>query len=296
MEPGSEAKPMRMALIGAGRAAAHLGLALRARSLRPVALGARDAIGAQPLGDALGLPVLPPALAVAQADWVFLAVPDAAIEPLARALPWRAGQVAVHLSGATPLSALHAAARQGVIAAGFHPLQLLANPAPTPAQALAAFEGISVAIEAAPAQAAALADLATRLGARALMLDGAQRVRYHLAANAAASGLLAPLALAAEGLQAALGVDEAQAWAALAPMVQGTLRAVAERGVAGAVSGPVARGDVAVVQAHLEALGPRSDDAALYRALLRRLVPMAEAGGRLSPSAAATLRRLLQAP
>jgi predicted short-subunit dehydrogenase-like oxidoreductase (DUF2520 family) len=286
-------KPMRIAVIGAGRAAAHLGLALHALRQRPVALGARDASRAQALGDALRLPVLPPELAVAQADWVFLAVPDGAIEPLARALPWRAGQVAVHLSGATPLDALQAAARLDAAVAGFHPLQLLATPLPTPAQALAAFEGITVAVEAEGTEVAVLSDLARRLGARPMSLDSTQRARYHLAANAAASGLLAPLALAMGQLRTALGLEEAQAWVAIAPMVQGTLRAVSERGLAGAVSGPVARGDVAVVQAHLAALAGQRDEAVLYRALLRGLLPLAEAGGRLSPQARAALVKLL---
>lgn len=284
---------MRIAVIGAGRAAAHLALALHALRLRPVALGARDVGRAQPLGDALGLPVLPLELAVAQAEWVFLAVPDAAIEPLARTLPWRAGQVAVHLSGATPLAALGAAARMDAGVAGFHPLQLLAEPLPTPDQALAAFAGIRIAIEAQAGPAAALSALAASLGATANALDGAQRARYHLSANAAASGLLAPLALALEGMQAALGLDEAQAWAALLPMVQGTVRAVSLRGLAGAVSGPVARGDVDVVQAHLAALQAQPADAALYRALLRGLLPLAEQGGRLSAPARAALLKLL---
>jgi len=84
----------RLALIGAGRAAAHLGLALQAAGQPIAALGARDGARAAPLGAAMRLQVQEPAAAVQAADWVFLCVHDAAIAPLCAALPWRARVVA----------------------------------------------------------------------------------------------------------------------------------------------------------------------------------------------------------
>ncbi|MFY8017222.1 MAG: NAD(P)-binding domain-containing protein, partial [Inhella sp.] len=59
---------MRIALIGAGRLAAHLALALQAIGRSPIALGARDAARAAPLARALGLPVSEPAQAIQGAD------------------------------------------------------------------------------------------------------------------------------------------------------------------------------------------------------------------------------------
>ncbi|MBH9575278.1 DUF2520 domain-containing protein [Inhella proteolytica] len=279
----------RIALIGAGRTAAHLGLALAALGQPVQALGARDAEKARPLAMALGLPVLSPAEAVAAADWVFLCVRDAAIEPLCAALPWRAGQLALHCSGATELSALAAARAAGAAVAGFHPLQLMADPLPSPEAALQAFAGIRIGIEADAPWREALDALAGTLSAQPLHLQAGQRARYHAAANAAASSLLAPLDLAARQAAQALGCTPEQAWEALAPLAQGTLRAAQARGLAGALSGPMARGDVAVLAAHLQALQGR--DAELYRGLMQALLPLA--AQRLAPDALEPLIRAL---
>jgi predicted short-subunit dehydrogenase-like oxidoreductase (DUF2520 family) len=273
---------LRISLIGAGRVAAHLGLALQAIGRAPTLLGARDAAKALPLADRLGLSVCNPVAAM-DADAVFLCVRDEAIAPLAAALPWQ-GQLAVHLSGATPLDALQPAAHR----AGFHPLQLFASPLPRAEDALAAFQGVRIGIEA--DEPARLMALARALGAVPLALEGAQRTRYHAAANLGASGLLAPLHEACTQWAAVMGVSDAEAWAALQPLAAGTLRAAGARGLVGALSGPLARGDVAVLAAHLAVL----PDARFYRQLMAALLPLAEQGGRLDASQTAALRALLR--
>ncbi|MBB5206056.1 putative short-subunit dehydrogenase-like oxidoreductase (DUF2520 family) [Inhella inkyongensis] len=263
----------RIALIGAGRTAAHLGQALIGVRRPAVALGARSAERAGPLAQALGLAVLSPAAAAQAADWVFLCVRDADIAPLCASIPWRADQLVLHCSGATELDALAAAQAAGAQVAGFHPLQLMANPLPTAAEAAQAFMGIRIGIEAGPDARLELEALVLALGAQPLHLQAGQRARYHAAANAAASALLAPLDLASRQAAQALGCTPDQAWAALAPLAEGTLRAARARGLAGALSGPMARAEVAVLSAHLQALaGP---DEGLYRALMQALLPLA---------------------
>jgi predicted short-subunit dehydrogenase-like oxidoreductase (DUF2520 family) len=224
---------------------------------------------------------LTPAQAAQQADWVWLTVPDDALAATAAALPWRAGQLALHCSGATPLSALAAAPE----AAGFHPLRLFAG-------GPASLAGTAVGIEAGPAHQAALHDLACALGLTPLALptpmDGAARAAYHAAAHLAANGLLAVLAESTALWQQA-GLPAGEALAALLPLSRGALQAAAERGLAGAVSGPVARGDVGVVARHLAVLAPPD----LYRALSLRQLALAEQAGRLDAAQAAALRQLL---
>lgn len=280
---------MRIALIGAGRLAAHLALALQAIGRSPIALGARDAARAASLARALGLPVSEPAQAIQGADWVFLCVRDEAIAPLAASLPWQ-GQLALHTSGATSLEALALAQRR----AGFHPLQLFANPLPSAAAAQASFQQVRVGIEAQASDFEALVELAQALGAVPLALPGAARVRYHAAANLSASALFAPLQLAAKVWSEALGQSEQEAWLALQPLAQGALQAALERGLAGALSGPMARGDAAVLRSHLQALD--SDAVPLYRALMQALLPLAEAGGRLDEAQLQALRQALESP
>ncbi len=272
-----------IALIGAGRLAAHLGLALQAIGRAPVHLGARDADRAAPLARQLGLPVVAPAAAL-QADWVFVCVRDDAIAPLCATLPW-AAQLALHASGATELDALAPAHRR----AGFHPLQLFADPLPAPEAARAAFAGISIGIEAGD-DFDALQQLALDLGAQPLRLAAGQRARYHAAANLAASGLFAPLQRAVELWSGALDLPQQAAWAALQPLAAGALRAASQQGLAAALSGPMARGDASVLARHLQAL---DGDAAepLYRELMRSLLGLA--AQRLDAERLSALRELL---
>lgn len=267
---------MKHAVIGYGRLARALVPALRAA-------GEAVVIGRRLPGDG----EFSPGQAAAQAGWVWLTVPDDAIAATAAALPWRAGQLALHCSGATPLAALAAAPA----AAGFHPLKLLAGGAD--------LAGAHVGIEAGDAHRAALQDLARRLGLVPLMLpspmDTQARAAYHAAANLAASGVLAVLAEAGR-LWSAAGLDAGQALPALLPLTRGALDTAVARGLAGAVSGPVARGDVGVLTRHFSAWAGAGLDADLLRALGLRQLALAEAAGRLTAAQVAALRGVLADP
>jgi len=220
------------------------------------------------------------------ADWVWLTVPDDHIATTAAALPWRAGQLALHCSGATPLAALAPAPA----AAGFHPLRLLAGDAD--------LAGAHVGIEADAEHRPALQALAHALGLVPLALPSPMparaRAAYHAAANLAASGVLAVLAEAG-ALWAAAGLAPAEALPALLPLSQGVLDTARARGLAGAVSGPIARGDAGVLARHLDAVAAAGLDADLLRALGLRQLALAEAAGRLDAAQIAALRARLAA-
>lgn len=279
--------PPSSLFIGPGRLAQALAPALQAVGWPIAGLGARDASRALPLAAQLGdCPVAPPHEAVACAapgTWVWLCVPDAQLAAVAAELPWRAGQVVLHASGATGLDVLAPARAAGADVAGFHPLQLFAG-------GRADLAGRGAGIEAAsPALLVQLQALAEALGMQALVLRPETRLLYHAGANLAASGVLAVLAAAQQAwAQAALPADAALQL--LAPLTQGALSAAAEKGLPGAVSGPVARGDAEVLRAQLLALGA---DAQLYALLARQQLALARQGGRLTGEQAQVLATLL---
>ncbi|MEY2654952.1 MAG: hypothetical protein RLZZ524_1980 [Pseudomonadota bacterium] len=289
----------RMAFIGAGRIARVMAPALQAAGCEIVAVASRTPASAQALVQTLReaggrAERLDQQEAVDAADWVWLSVVDDAIAPTAAALRWRPGQVALHLSGATDVAtALQAAADQGAAVAGFHPLQIFSDPV-LAAQRL---RGSSVAIEASDAplrgQLEALADA---LGLPVLHLPPGGRALYHAGAAYAASYLLAMLDEAA-AVWRTLGIDEAATLRALLPLAHLTLDAAAERTLAGAQAGPIARGDAAVVRRQIEvltALGP--SHAAFYRELGQRQLVLARRAGRLAPDALARLADALGGP
>ncbi len=261
------------AVVGYGRLAQALVPALRAVG-QQVVIGRRA-----PVGGELG-----PVAAARAADWVWLTVPDDRIAATAASLPWRPGQVALHCSGATPLSALSPA----LVRAGFHPLKLLAGDV--------GLTGVHVGIEADAIHAPALEALAQALGMVPLMLPSPMsaqaRAAYHAAANLAASGVLAVLA-EAQSLWSAAGLAPEQALPALAPLTRGALDTAHARGLAGAISGPIARGDAGVLARHLEALAQAGLQDDLLRALGLRQLALAEAAGRLDVAQVTALRVLL---
>jgi predicted short-subunit dehydrogenase-like oxidoreductase (DUF2520 family) len=292
-----ESAPQRpgLALVGCGRVAQALALGLQSQGWPIVALASRRPVAAQALARRLGDETLActPEQAVGRADLVLLTVSDDAIASVVAALPWRSGQGVVHCSGATEVAALDAAEQAGARIGGFHPLQIFSDPE-LAAQRLA---GCSVAIEAADAALLqTLLDLAATLGLRPLSLPAGMRARYHAGAGYAASGLLSVLQEAA-CLWRSLGIDESAALQALLPLSLGALAAAQARGLGGAVAGPVARADAAVIgrqRADLASLG--QDPLRFYDSLAQRQLQLVVAAGRLDAEQRARVAQALSGP
>lgn len=271
----------RLAFIGAGRVAQVLSSALQQAGWPLVAVASRRLESARALAQRLGDPSLSCSAqhAVDRATLVMLTVPDDAIAATVASLRWRPGVAVVHCSGATEVSALQAAAETGAAIGGLHPLQIFSDPAHT------TLAGCSAAIEADGVLLAQLEGMAADLGLHPLRLPAGARMRYHAAAAYSASYLLALLHEATQ-IWASFGVNEADALRALLPLARGTLDAAAARGLAGAQSGPISRGDAAVVvrQLHdLEQLG--AGHAAIFRAFALRQLELVRLGGRLDTTA-----------
>lgn len=276
--------------IGPGRLAQALAPAMAEAGWPVVALGAREALRAASLAGQLpGVAVRSPAQAVAEAPdgaWVWLCVPDGQLADVAAALPWRPGLVALHGAGATGLEVLVPARAAGAEVAGFHPLQLLAG-------GRAMLAGCGAGIEASSSELLAqLEALARDLGMVPLRLRPETRRLYHAGANLAASGVLAVLAEALQAWQLA-GLDANDALPLLLPLTQGALAAAANRGLTGAVAGPVPRGDAGVLAAQLQALAAAPGGAGLYAELARRQLALAQQAGRLNDAQAEAISALL---
>lgn len=248
------------ALVGPGRAGTSHALALHRRgwSARAVAGREPDAASTRRTARLLGgVRVVGVEEAGRASDVVILATPDDTIPVVARAVAASVepGALVVHLSGAAGLDALDGlrAARPDVRVGSLHPLQSL----PSPELGVERLEGAWCAVEG-PDDVAGIAELA---GLRPFRLrpDEQTRAVYHAAACVASNHLVALLAQV-ERLAARAGVP----FEAFIPLVRTTLENTAELGPAAALTGPVARGDVATVAAHIEALP--DDERVAYRA------------------------------
>jgi predicted short-subunit dehydrogenase-like oxidoreductase (DUF2520 family) len=178
------------------------------------------------------------------AEVVLLCVPDDRIAEAAGAVP--PGPLLGHCSGATGLDVL--AGREGF---SLHPL--MSVPHGSPPGVLA---GAGAAIDATSPRALHVAEtLARALRMSSVRVAPEDRVAYHAAAAMAANFLIA-LEAAAERLAATAGVGRAQ----LAPLVLATARQWAELGPQEALTGPIARGDEAVVARHRAVVAERAPD------------------------------------
>jgi predicted short-subunit dehydrogenase-like oxidoreductase (DUF2520 family) len=275
-----------IAFIGAGRLGSTLAQALAQCGMKVVAMASRHAASAELVASRVPGCRATSADEAARADLVFLTVPDDAIAPLAQHLSWRSGQRVVHCSGATEVSVLEPAARRGASIGGFHPLQIFSDTE----RAIGLLPGSSVAIEGDPVLEAELRDIAQRLQMHPLALPAGARALYHGGASFAASFLLSMLQEAA-AVWGSFGIPEAAALQALMPLARGTLDAAANKGLAGALAGPVSRGDAGVVRRHHEALTRLgAEHAQFYAELTRRQLMLADAAGRLNDEKRQALR------
>jgi predicted short-subunit dehydrogenase-like oxidoreductase (DUF2520 family) len=233
------------------------------------------------------VPVLDPADVAARSDVLVLAVPDDALVAVAEELAsvLRPGQVVVHTSGRHGLDALRSVARAGARPVALHPAMTFTG------SALDLGRSCAVGLTAGEGERELAEDLAHVLGGTPVWVDDADRVRYHAALSHGANHLVTLVAQAREMLQ---GVGAgAEASAILRPLLEAALENALDLGDA-ALTGPVARGDVTTVRAHVDALAdvPTSTRDA-YVAMAHATTERAVADGRLSAAVGASLEAAL---
>ena len=295
-QPSYNWKQMRSArftlgFIGAGRVGTGLAKGFARAGRDVVAVASRSIASARALARRVrGARACAPQEVADRADLVFLTVPDDAIEPVASGIRWRAGSACVHCSGAADLDLLKKAAADGAFTGGFHPLHMFGEPGESPD----ALSGCAIALAGPDALLKKLERLARSLGARPLRLPEGGRALYHAAANFSGAFVIA-LIQETIAVWEKLGIAEADALAALLPLLRGTVDNVERLGAAGGLGSAVARGDLGTLRRHLDALAKSAPDSLeLYRILSLRTIPLALAKGTLKPETAKEITTLLQ--
>jgi predicted short-subunit dehydrogenase-like oxidoreductase (DUF2520 family) len=234
-----------------------------------------------------------------EADAWWLAVPDdeiyAVAGRLAAALPVSRRSprppLAIHSSGLGSVQLLKPLAQQGARTLCLHPLQTFSGEAR--AELL---RQVPCAVTATEEGDALLGDeLAGRLGLRPFRLADEKKALYHVAATMGCNLLVALESEAKRLMDAAAGDEEGLEH--LAPLLRTTLdnllRGVGDEALSHALTGPVARGDVGTVRAHLRLLESRSPRTALaYRSL--SLEALTLAAPRLDNEQVRSLKTLLE--
>ena len=227
---------------------------------------------------------------VDNADMVFITTPDDIIPRVAAELKWRAGQSAVHCSGASTVHSLDSAREQGAMVGAIHPCQTFAGRE----QAIANLPGSTFAIESEEPLKKTLTEIARALNGDLVYLTSEDKALYHAAACIACNYFCTLVDIATD-LWQNFGKSKEEAAKAYIPLLQGSVNNIASIGFPGCLTGPIARGDVKTIQSHLVALEKYAPDILpLYRELGLKTIPIGIAKGTLSESKAEELRSLLE--
>ena len=238
-------QPLRIALLGAGRVAAHLAPALAAAGHEVVGIWSRNPESAGALAASLPATVaVAPSLAqLPDADVYLLTLPDAVVPEVLAAARFPAGALVAHTAGALPLS-VFAPYKEQLRGGVFYPLQTFG-----PGRAIA-WATVPLCLEATDAAAlATLHRLANSLSHDVRDLDSARRLQLHVAAVWVSNFPNHLLGIGRELLEGA-GLP----WELLHPLIRETVEKALAQPPFAAQTGPAVRHDAATLARHEAAL------------------------------------------
>ncbi len=242
----------KIAIVGAGKVGSALALLLSRKGYPVAGVASRSISSARRVAVELSVPATDqPEEVTAGADVVFITTPDREIARVAGQINdrggFRHGQVVFHTSGAHPADEVGAARLSGALAASLHPLQSFADVKMT----MENLPGSYFALEGDEGTLALAEQIVLDLDGRSFSIAAVDKPLYHAAA-CIASNYLVSLMHFATGLYSRFGLSREEAFEALYPLVQGTIKNIRQVGPAAALTGPVARGDGTTLEGHLE--------------------------------------------
>ena len=282
-------RPRRVALVGPGRLGTLVAHALGAAGAPVVRVaGGSEASRARLRTTLAGVRDVPLEEVAQGVDLVVIATPDAAIadvvDRLVRADALDESHGVVHLAGVHGLEPLRLAGLAGARIAALHPTMTVPRGSSDPAL----LHGVAWAVTTVPGDRAWAHALVGTLGGDPFDVQEDARIRYH-AALAVASNAVGAAVVTARRIMLAAGIDAPDRF--VAPLAHASVDSAAASG-AGALTGPVVRGDIATVTAHFAALETDlPESATAYRHLSRVVLDAVRPG--LPPEVGAELDALL---
>ena len=281
----------RIGVVGAGRVGAVLATALRAAGHEIVAVAGESAASRTRIETLLpGVRVDKPTAVSRSCDLLLLTVPDDmlsnVVTMLAASGAIRPGQQVVHTSGKHGLAVLAPAAQVGAEILAMHPAMTFTGTHVD----VARLPGCVFGVTATDGTRALARTLVSDLGGSVVWVAEDRRVLYHAGLAHGANHLVTLVSQAMDLLRESGATDPA---ATLRPLLTAALDNALTYGDA-ALTGPIVRGDVETVRAHLADIARTSPGTlGSYVALARSTANRAVVDGRLLPLRAAKLVSIL---
>jgi predicted short-subunit dehydrogenase-like oxidoreductase (DUF2520 family) len=245
---------MRIAILGYGQLGRALAVGLVASRRHTVSVWTRSPVRSERVVEAAFLVGDDLARGAADADVVWLAVADRAIGELAGRVaelsPDWTGKVAVHSSGAAPGDVLQPLAARGADTVACHPLRAFPSAG---AGSGSPFAGALFTLDGSPRGVEAARQLVAAVGGIAIDSRIADRVLYHLAAAVASNYGLLVREWSARRFESA-GLSASDAALAADALLSNALENARRSAESLPLTGPIRRGDMETVRAHLSRL------------------------------------------
>ena len=233
--------------------------------------------------------------AASACDLLFITTQDDKIEDACEDLCRRGAispqHLVGHMSGVHASDILEPAARTGAAVFSLHPLQAFADEA----VALKDLPNTYFSLECADDRAGAVEAILVAAGNPCFRITAEKKTLYHLSA-CILSNYLVTLMDTGLATLAESGIDPHEGFAAMQPLIMGTLTNIAKAGPAKALTGPIARGDAGTIRRHLDALETHAleEMKAYYRYMGLRTLDLAEKEVLRAPEKANAVRQLLE--
>jgi len=244
--------PFSIAIVGTGNVGYHYAKRLKAISNSPKAILSRSSENAQHLISELnlGAEIITTNQIIPDVDFVILAVPDNALTEILDSYSFDQKSIIVHTSGAQSIGLLKKYPQHGVL----YPLQTFTKTKEVN------FDQIPFLIEANDENTLLkIRELARLLGSNIQEVDSEKRLRIHLAAVFACN-FSNHLYNAAEQILAGTNVQLKD----LRHLIQETMDKAIALGAEQSQTGPAIRGDIKVIEKHLELLNGEKDLRDIY--------------------------------
>jgi predicted short-subunit dehydrogenase-like oxidoreductase (DUF2520 family) len=285
--------PLRVGVVGAGRVGAVLAAALASAGHEIVAAAGESDASHRRISELLpGTANEKPSAVARSCDLLLLTVPDDMLPNVVAVLSASGaiheGQYVVHTSGRHGLAVLDDARAVGARPVAMHPAMTFTGTAVD----LGRLSGCVFGLTAGPGERAFAEALVADLGGRPMWVPEEMRTLYHAGLAHGANHLVTLVTQAMELLTAAGADDPA---GTLRPLLTAALDNALDQGDA-ALTGPIVRGDVNTVRAHLADITANAPHTlASYVAMARASLDRVVTDGRLLPIRAAKIRRVLDA-
>lgn len=285
----------RFAIIGAGKVGTAIGHILQNGGFNIVAVASRSEKSLdQAQRFITGFKTQDVTEAAKLADLILITTNDDQVEAVCEEIAKNMGvvpsNVVFHVSGALSTSVLHAARKSGARVGSIHPLQSFA----TVEGAIRQLPGSVFGMTAEEDVLLLAREIVEALGGTAIQIKDEDKALYHAAACVASNYFVALIHFA-QSIYRGIGVPPEVALQALLPLIKGTLANMESQGTSAALTGPIARGDMGPIKAHLDALKKKlPEKEKLYCELGKYTTLVALEKGTISEGTKRELIQLLQ--